>query len=43
MPRAKKEKEAEVFESVTDGLKQLYKSKIKPLEEVWPHPAASRS
>ena len=39
----KKEKEAEVFESVTDGLKQIYKTKLKPLEEVraaasaWPH------
>ncbi|KAL1514806.1 hypothetical protein AB1Y20_003892 [Prymnesium parvum] len=31
----KKEKEAEVFESVTDGLKQIYKSKIRPLEEAY--------
>ena len=30
----KKEKEAEVYESVTDGLKQLYKQKIRPIEEV---------
>ena len=32
----KKEKEAEVFESVTDGLKQLYKHKLRPVEEVGP-------
>uniref|UniRef100_A0A6T9E1W8 Calmodulin n=1 Tax=Haptolina ericina TaxID=156174 RepID=A0A6T9E1W8_9EUKA len=33
MPR--KEKEAEVFESVTDGLKQLYVKKLKPVEEAY--------
>ncbi len=34
MPRrTAKEPVAEVFESVTDGLKQLYKAKIKPVEE----------
>jgi len=34
MPRAK-EREAEVFESVTDGLKQIYKQKLKPMEEAY--------
>lgn len=29
----KKAKEAEVFESVTDGLKKIYSAKIKPIEE----------
>uniref|UniRef100_A0A7S4B9K4 Calmodulin n=1 Tax=Chrysotila carterae TaxID=13221 RepID=A0A7S4B9K4_CHRCT len=33
MPRAKKEPVAEMFESVSDGLKQLYRSKIRPVEE----------
>ena len=30
-----KEHIAEVFDSVTDGLKALYKSKIKPVEEAY--------
>ena len=35
MPRAKKEPIAEIFDSVTDGLKQLYRSKIRPIEETF--------
>lgn len=33
MPK-KKEVVAEVYDSVTDGLKSLYRSKIRPVEEV---------
>ena len=33
MPK-KKEPIADVYESVTDGLKQLYRTKIRPVEEV---------
>lgn len=32
--KAVKEPVAEVYDSVTDGLKALYKAKIKPVEEV---------
>lgn len=31
----KKEPVAEIFESVSDGLKQLYRSKIRPIEEAY--------
>jgi len=31
----KKEPAAEIYESVSDGLKQLYRSKIKPVEEAY--------
>ena len=34
MPKGKKEPIAEVYDSVTDGLKSLYRSKIRPCEEV---------
>ena len=34
MPKAKKDATADVYESVTDGLKQLYRQKIRPVEEV---------
>ena len=33
-PKKKGDVVAEVYDSVTDGLKQLYKSKIRPVEEV---------
>ena len=33
-PRKKGDVVAEVYDSVTDGLKQLYKTKIRPVEEV---------
>ena len=34
MPK-KKEQVAEMFESVTDGLKQLYRAKVRPIEELY--------
>lgn len=35
MPKKSKEVIAEVYDSVTDGLKQLYKTKIRPVEEAY--------
>ena len=35
MGKGKKEQVAEIFESVTDGLKQLYRTKIRPIEEMY--------
>ena len=34
MPK-KKEQVAEMFDSVTDGLKQLYRAKVRPIEELY--------
>ena len=34
MGKKKMDEVAEVYESVTDGLKSLYRSKIRPVEEV---------
>lgn len=34
MPKKPKEMIAEVYDSVTDGLKSLYRTKIRPVEEV---------
>ena len=43
MPSKKKEPIAEVYDSVTDGLKSLYRTKIRPVEEVRARHGARRA
>jgi hypothetical protein len=43
MSPKRKDAQAEVYDSVTDGLKQLYRAKIRPVEEVRTHASPRRS